>query len=211
MTQPDSPHSSSSQQLLIGDKLPRRGNRYSQQVAQAILARLGWRIEGEIINVPKMVLIGAPHTSKRDLLLTIVVMFALGVRFSWVAKHTIFRWPLGVLLRWLGGIGLNRQSSKNFVEKMATEMRARQTLLLALMPEGTRSKVREWRSGFYYIAHQAQVPICPVIFDYGRKILRLGPAIYPSGDFAAELPYIKSLFADAKGYHPGPPGTTAGG
>jgi 1-acyl-sn-glycerol-3-phosphate acyltransferase len=188
--------------VSLGDKLPRRGNRYSQRVAQAILARLGWRIEGEIINVPKMVLIGAPHTSNWDLFLTIAAMFALGVRFSWVAKHTIFRWPFGVLLRWLGGIGLKRESSKNFVEKMAAEIRARPSILLAIMPEGTRSKVKEWRSGFYHIAHQAQVPICPVIFDYGRKILRLGPALYPSGDYAAELAYIKSLFADATGYNP---------
>jgi 1-acyl-sn-glycerol-3-phosphate acyltransferase len=174
----------------------------SQRLARAILARLGWRIEGEIVNLPKMVLIGAPHTSNWDLILTVGVMFALGVRFSWVAKHTIFRWPLGVLLRWLGGIGINRQSSKGFVDKMVAEIQTRQTILLALMPEGTRSKVKEWRSGFYYIAHQAQIPINLVIFDYGRKVLRLGPAIYPTGDFAAELPNIKSFFAEATGHNP---------
>ena len=187
---------------IIGDALPRRGNRLSQRLARAILARLGWRIEGEIVNLPKMVLIGAPHTSNWDLILTVGAMFALGVRFSWVAKHTIFHWPLGVLLRWLGGIGINRQSSKGFVDKMVAEIQRRQTILLALMPEGTRSNVKEWRSGFYYIAYQAQIPINLVIFDYGRKVLRLGPTIYPTGNFAAELPHIKSFFAEATGHNP---------
>lgn len=197
-----SPNSDQSTMPVLGDAVPRRGNAFSQWLARAILARLGWRIEGEIINLPKMVLIGAPHTSNWDLILTIGVMFALGVRFSWVAKHTIFRWPLGVLLRWLGGIGINRRSTKGFVEKMVGEIQARDKILLAIMPEGTRSKVGEWRSGFYYIAHQAQVPINLVVFDYGRKILTLGPVIYPTGDFAADLPRIKAGFAHATGYNP---------
>ena len=202
MTQPSPTNPHQSDPPEVSDLLPRRGNKLSQSLARAILARFGWRIEGEIANLPKMVLIGAPHTSNWDLILTFGAMFALGVRFSWVAKHTIFRWPLGSLLRWLGGIGINRQSSKGFVDKMAEEIRARQTILLAIMPEGTRSKVREWRSGFYYIAHQAQVPIYLVIFDYGRKILRLGPAIYPTGDYATDLPHIQSFFADATGHNP---------
>ena len=202
MTQPHPSNSPLNQQPTLGEALPRRGNRYSQQLAQAILARLGWRIEGEIANLPKMVLIGAPHTSNWDLILTIGAMFALGVRFSWVAKHTIFRWPLGPLLRWLGGIGINRQSSKGFVEKMVAEIQSREQILLALMPEGTRSKVKEWRSGFYHIANQAKVPICLVIFDYGRKILRLGPTISTTGDYATDLPHIQSFYADATGYNP---------
>jgi 1-acyl-sn-glycerol-3-phosphate acyltransferase len=187
---------------VIGDALPRRGSPFSQRLAHKILTRLGWRIEGEVSNLPKMVLIGAPHTSNWDLILTIGAMFALGIHVSWIAKHTIFRWPLGVLLRYLGGIGINRQSSKGFVDKMAEEIQTRPQILLAIMPEGTRSKTKEWRSGFYYIAHQAQVPILMVVFDYGRKILRLGPAFTPTGDFAADLPQIKSYFADATGYNP---------
>ena len=203
MTQPPLPDSHRSDPLAVGDALPRRGNKFSQGLARAILARLGWRIEGKIVNVPKMVLVGAPHTSNWDLFLTFGAMFALGVRFSWVAKHTIFFWPLGVLLHWLGGIGINRQSSKGFVDKMVEEIHSRQKILLAIMPEGTRSKVREWRSGFYYIAHKAQVPIYLVIFDYGRKVLRLGPAIDTTGDYATDLPHIQSFFADATGHNLG--------
>ena len=189
-------------EIIIGDTLPRRGNKYSKRLARAILVRLGWRLEGKIVNLPKLVLIGAPHTSNWDLILTIGAIFALGLHVSWIAKHTIFRWPLGVLLRWLGGIGIDRRSTKGFVEKMATEIQSRDKILLALMPEGTRSKVQGWRSGFYYIAHQSQVPIYPIVFDYGRKILGFGPAFYPTGDYEADLPQIKAYFTDATGYNP---------
>ncbi|MCB8946073.1 MAG: lysophospholipid acyltransferase family protein [Ardenticatenaceae bacterium] len=202
MTQPPATPQDETSFPTVGEALPRRGTPFTQKAARTILTRLGWRLEGDIVNLPKMVLIGAPHTSNWDLILTIGAIFALGLHVSWVAKHTIFRWPLGVLLRWLGGIGINRKSTKGFVEKMAMEIQARDKILLAIMPEGTRSKVREWRSGFYYIAHQAQVPIYPVIFDYGRKILGFGPAIYTTGDFEADLPRIKSYFAHAIGYNP---------
>lgn len=184
---------------VIGETLPKRGNRMTQWFSRTLLKWAGWQIAGGVINAPQMVLIGAPHTSNWDFILTILTMFALGVRFSWVAKHSLFRWPVAGLMTWLGGVRLDRQTTEGFVDQMVEEFNRRPQFLLAIMPEGTRSKVREWRSGFYYIALRAQVPMLPVIFDYGHKLLRLGPMLSASGDAAADLPRIQSFYQGVKG------------
>jgi 1-acyl-sn-glycerol-3-phosphate acyltransferase len=185
----------------IGDALPKRGNRLTQALAFGLMATFGWRLEGEVPDLSKMVLIGAPHTSAWDLLLTLATMFGLGVRFSWVAKKSLFKKPIGSLLRWLGGIPVDRQNSQGFVDQMAQEFERRQKLLLALMPEGTRSRGKEWKTGFYFLAFRAQVPILLITFDYGQKTMRIGPAVSPSGDIAVDLPYIQSFFANISGKH----------
>lgn len=187
---------------VIGDAVARRGNRFSKTLARTLLKIAGWRIIGPKVKTPKMMLIGAPHTSNFDFLLTIITMFALGVQLSWVAKHSAFKWPFNRLMTWLGGIGLDRANTEGFVGQAAAAFDSRSQLLLAIMPEGTRSKTKGWRTGFYYIAHQAQVPIFPIVFDYGRKQLRLGPEIETSGDLAADLPLIQSYFSDATGRVP---------
>ncbi|MCP4420453.1 MAG: acyltransferase [Chloroflexi bacterium] len=186
---------------IVGDALPKRGNWLTKTISRTLLRLFGWRIAGEISNSSKMVLIGAPHTSNWDFILTVATMFALGARFSWVAKHSLFKRPIGGIMEWLGGVRLNRQTSEGFVEQMVEEFNNRDQLLLALMPEGTRAKVKGWRSGFYFIALQAQVPMLAVIFDYGQKQLRLGPTFHATGDVTADLPHIQSFYAGVKGKH----------
>ena len=184
---------------FVADALPKRGNQFTRSVSRALLRLLGWRIAGEIPNSPKMILIGAPHTSNWDFLLTIATMFALGVRFSWVAKDVLFRWPIARIMVWLGGVRLDRATSEGFVDQMSDEFNKREHFLLALMPEGTRSTSKAWRTGFYYIALRAKVPILCVIFDYGRKRLGLEPALEVSGELSADLKQIQSVYAGAKG------------
>lgn len=187
---------------VIGDAMPKRGNRFTRWLGRTLFRLSGWQLIGRGTNFPKMVLVGAPHTSNWDFVLTLMTMMALGVRFSWVVKHTFLRGPQGRLAAWLGGIGVDRANTKGFVDQMTAEFNRRDQLLLAIMPEGTRSDVKEWRTGFYFIAHQAQVPMYLVIFDYGRKELRIGPELWPTGDVATDLPVIQSYFADAKGKNP---------
>lgn len=186
----------------MGEALPKRGGRLTKAIGRGLFKLFGWRIVGHAANTPKMVLIGAPHTSNWDFILTMMAMFALGVRFSWVVKHTLFKWPFAGLLDWLGGVPLNRQKTVGFVEQMTAEFERREQFLLAIMPEGTRSKVPGWKSGFYYIACKAQVPIFMVIFNYGEKELCIGPEFYPTGDLTADLPVIQSFFAGVKGKNP---------
>ena len=179
----------------VGPMVPKRGNWLTKLVAQRIMRLAGWRVEGEVPDLPKLVLIGAPHTSNWDYILTMLTMLSLGVNLHYVAKHTLFANPLGRLFRWLGGISLDRRTSQNFVHQMVTEFNRRGQFVLAIMPEGTRSKVRQWRSGFYYIAVDAMVPILPVVFDYPERTMHLGPLFQPSGDYERDLPLIQARFA----------------
>ena len=178
----------------LGDALPRRGSRASRGIARLLLSLLGWRIQGALPNVPRMVLIGAPHTSNWDFVVSMATAWALGVRVSWVGKQELFRTPLGSFFRWLGGVPVDRRASSGFVEQMVAEFRRRSPFALAVAPEGTRRAVTKWRTGFYYIAVGADVPIVLVTFDRARRLLHLGPALSPSGDLTADLARIRSLY-----------------
>jgi 1-acyl-sn-glycerol-3-phosphate acyltransferase len=179
----------------LGDALPTRGNRVSRGLARLLLFLLGWRIRGALPNLTSMVLIGAPHTSNWDFVVAMATAYALGVRVSWVGKRELFHPPLGVLFRWLGGVPVDRSASSGFVEQMVAEFQRRGQFLLAVAPEGTRRAVTKWRTGFYYIAAGAGVPIVLVTFDRARRLLHLGPALSPGGDLEADLATIRSLFA----------------
>ncbi len=188
---------------IVGDALPRRGNRLSKLVATSLMSIFGWQIEADIPNYPKLVLIGAPHTSNVDFLLTLGTLFSLGIRISWMAKHTLFRWPFERLLKWLGGIPINRTVRNSGIVAQTIDAFSRHDkLIVAIMPEGTRSKVKKWKTGFYHIALGAKIPIVLIRFDYARKVIGIGPTIHPTGDQAAEMTFIKSIFASIKGKNP---------
>lgn len=186
----------------IGSALPPRGNTVTKWFTRALLALVGWRLVGTIPNLPKMLLIGAPHTSNWDFILTIAAMFALGVKFSWMAKQSVFRWPIDGFMRWLGGFPVNRSSSQGYVDQVVAEFNRRKQFLLAITPEGTRQKVTQWKTGFYHMALGAGVPILLVAFDFGNKAIRLGPLIVPSGDYAADLELIQGYYAGIRGRYP---------
>lgn len=187
----------------LGNAIPRRGNRFSQLVARSLMSMAGWQIEIDVPNIPKFILVGAPHTSNWDFVLTMTTLFALNIKLFWMAKHSLFRWPFKGLLEWLGGVPIDRTTRKGqVVEQTIEEFNGRSQFTIAIMPEGTRSKVRQWKTGFYHIAQGANVPIVPVRFDYGRKVMGIGPAIEPSGDLTADLAHIQSIFAGIQGKNP---------
>lgn len=187
---------------VVGEAIPRRGNRLSHALALGILGIIGWRISGELPNAPKLMLVGAPHTSNWDMFFSMVAVFALGLRLSFMAKHTIFRWPFGRLSRWLGGIPVDRRASHGLVGQMVAQFQQREKFVLAVLPEGTRSKTKGWKTGFYHIAWEAQVPMAMVMFDYGRKRINFGPTFQPTGDLEADLPKIQALFNGVVGKNP---------
>jgi 1-acyl-sn-glycerol-3-phosphate acyltransferase len=186
----------------IGNAIPKRGRKLSQGFAQRTMSLFGWKIKGCVPNLPKMILVGAPHTSNWDFILTISTMFALGIQLNWLAKDTLFRKPFGGLFRYLGGIGVDRSQSNNLVDTIVNEFKMRESILLAIMPEGTRTKVKRWKTGFYYMALQAKVPILLITFDYGRKIMKIGPSITPTGDIETDLPHIQTYYQNIKGKNP---------
>lgn len=167
----------------------------------AFLRLRGWKVDGALpAGQDKCVLIAAPHTSNWDLPYTLMVSFVLRLTPYWMGKRQIFAFPFGPMMRWLGGIAVNREQSSNLVAASAQTLReADGPLQLIVPPEGTRSKTRYWKTGFYWIAHTAQVPIVMAYMDYERKLAGLGPVFVPSGDLEADMERIKAFYAPFKG------------
>jgi 1-acyl-sn-glycerol-3-phosphate acyltransferase len=182
--------------------VPRWGNGLSRGIGRLLLRGFGWRLAGEVPNVPKLVAIAAPHTCTADVFIGLAVLLALGARLHWFGKHTIFWWPLGPVLRWLGGIPVDRTRAGGLVGEATRLMQERTHLYLALAPEGTRKKVDRWRSGFYRIALGASVPILPVALDYRRGVAQIFHPLTPSGDYEADLAAIQALFCAGMARHP---------
>ncbi len=174
-------------------------NAFLRGFSRLYLRLAGWKVEGSL-QAERCVLIAAPHTSNWDLPLTLMTAFVLDLRLHWLGKHTIFRFPFGALMRWLGGIAVHRHQKNNLVADSAQALReAEGRLQLIIPPEGTRDKVRVWKSGFYWIAHGAGVPIQLAYMDYANKRVGLGPLFQPSGDYEADLPKIQAYYAPFTG------------
>jgi 1-acyl-sn-glycerol-3-phosphate acyltransferase len=178
----------------LGDQVPKRGNALTRVVACAAMRLTGWRFDGSFPNVPKFVLIVAPHTSNWDFLVGVMAMFAIGIRGTFLGKHTLFRWPMGIAMRWLGGLPVIRSSSLNQVEQTVNHVRASERMVLALSPEGTRKKLPAWRTGFYYVARGAGIPIVPVAFDYSTRTIRIFPLFQLTDDVTADIAALGSRF-----------------
>jgi 1-acyl-sn-glycerol-3-phosphate acyltransferase len=164
----------------------------------------GWKVEGSLpANGHKSVLIAAPHTSNWDLPLTLMVGLVLRLNLYWMGKAQIFKPPFRGVMRWLGGIPVQRETSNNLVAASAQAITAfKGPVQLVVPPEGTRSGTRFWKTGFYYIALQAKVPIVLAFMDYEKKVAGLGPVFQPSGDIDADMAAIKAFYAPFKGKHP---------
>jgi 1-acyl-sn-glycerol-3-phosphate acyltransferase len=164
----------------------------------------GWKVEGALPpGCEKSVFIAAPHTSNWDLPNTLMVAFALRLNIYWMGKQSIFKPPFRSLMMWLGGIPVQREKSNNLVAASVDAIKdAQGALQLVVPPEGTRSKVRYWKTGFYYIAVGAQVPIVMSYMDYSRKVAGLGPVMHPTGDIEADMDVIKAFYAPFKGRNP---------
>jgi len=171
-----------------------------KRIADAILRLIGWRMVGE---APRgCVLIGAPHTSNWDFPLALLAFWSLGIECRWVGKHTIFRGPLGCIMRALGGIPLNRSTTRDFVPEVVSWFEEDPDLTLVIAPEGTRSRRDYWRSGFYWIAQGADVPIVLGFLDYGTRTGGIGEIVWPSGDVERDLGKIRAFYEGMRGKHP---------
>lgn len=163
------------------------------------LKMLGWRIEGEIPDIKKFVIIAAPHTSNWDFPITLAITFALKIKIYWMGKAVMFHWPFGAACRWLGGIPIDRSRSHNVVEQSIQAFKDRDTLIMVIPPEGTRNKVSYWKTGFYHIARGANIPIVLGFLDYRRKTGGIGPTFYPTGRIEEDIKKIKTFYATITG------------
>jgi 1-acyl-sn-glycerol-3-phosphate acyltransferase len=153
----------------------------------------GWTVEGTA-PTRRMVVIAAPHTSNWDFVYFIGGVAALNLNLSFMAKESLFRWPFGKVMRELGGIAINRSRSSNVIQAMVAEFAARDEFMLTVAPEGTRGKAEQWKTGFYYIALGAGVPLVFGMADYRRKVVGFGPAIMPSGDYQKDMAQMAEFY-----------------
>ncbi|MEZ5457399.1 MAG: lysophospholipid acyltransferase family protein [Lysobacteraceae bacterium] len=182
---------------------PRRGNAFLRWVGRSILRLGGWRIVGEFPDVPKLVLIVAPHSSAWDGIWGLPAMLALGVDLAIMGKRELFFWPLGPLLRWLGAFPVNRRNSVGLIEQVTSRFAKREHFWLALAPEGTRRRVEHWKTGFWRIARAADVPVLCAYFHYPDKVIGLGQLFQTSDDLDADMRSLREYYAPFVGKHRG--------
>ena len=162
----------------------------------------GWHITGSAPTARKAVVVAYPHTSNLDFPFTLAICWALGLNIRWLGKKSLFRFPLGLVMRGLGGIRVDRTRNERLVDAVANLLKHRDDLLVIIPPEGTRSKSGRWRTGFYWVAVNADVPIIPAFLDFARKTGGFTEPVVPSGEPERDLPEIRTRYQGIKGRHP---------
>ena len=184
---------------ILGSAIPRRGSPALRAVGRGVLGLMGWRVEGEVPNLPKFVIAVAPHTSNWDFVVGAAAMFALDLRLAFIGKHTLFRGPLDPIMRWMGGIPIDRASAQGVVSDSVEAFRRMERRILVIAPEGTRSRVPHFKSGFLRIARGAGVPVLLAALDYEARCVRLGPTFEPGEDIEEERLKTEAFFAPIRG------------
>lgn len=171
-------------------------------ISNFILNLFGWSVDKNLPPDKKYIIIGAFHTSNWDFPLTLLGLSAMGLKFNWVGKDSLFKWPLGIFFKSIGGIAVDRSLHTGFIKKIANLYDNYDELTIALAPEGTRSKTEYWKSGFYYIALEANIPVALGYIDYPNKKIGVGKYFIPGGDIEKDLLIIKDFYKNKKGKHP---------
>jgi 1-acyl-sn-glycerol-3-phosphate acyltransferase len=173
-----------------------------QGLSICILRICGWRREGRLPDIPKYVMIVAPHTSNWDMPIGMAIVFAFKLKLNWLAKESLFRWHFGGLIRWLGGIPINRSKSCDVVARSIQTFKDKKKMVMVVAPEGTRKKANYWKTGFYHIALGANVPIVMGFIDYARKVGGIGPTLIPMGDIEFDMQKIRCFYDEITGKIP---------
>lgn len=166
------------------------------------LKLFGWNVVGELPKDKKYVVVVAPHTSNWDFIVGLFARFAVGEKINFLAKDQLFYFPLGLLLRILGGVPIDRSKKSNNVDKVVELFHSHDEFKLAITPEGTRGPVTRWKAGFYYIACKAELPLALVALDYASKEVRLREAFWPCGDINKDFPQILDYYRTINGRYP---------
>ena len=175
-----------------------------KKIYQFIFFRLmGWKIKGTLSpEIKKCIMIVVPHTSWHDFYIGLFARGIIGLEMNWVGKKELFQFPFGAYFRWMGGEPLNRKKNENKVDAIADVFKNKETFRLAIAPEGTRKKVDEWKTGFYYIALQADIPIIPIAFDFGKKEVKISAPFFPTGNKEADFEALGKNYIGVTGRIP---------
>ena len=181
--------------MQVGERRPSLLSRLFRKMLVAVYRNHGWTAHGAVPTPRRFVLIAAPHTSNWDFLYFVGLTEELGIMPHFMAKKSLFRWPWRNFLFDMGGVPVDRNAKRNYVDAMIDEFGRREEFMLTIAPEGTRGSVKAWKTGFYHIAMGAGVPLVVGMMDYGTKTGGLGPAIWPTGDYQADMEKLAAIYA----------------
>ena len=173
-----------------------------QRTALRVLQLFGWKLYFKPLPGPHGIVVVYPHTSNWDFLVGLLGKWALGLKFRWLAKDSLFRGPMGALMRYWGGIAVDRRASMGATRQLAQTMLGSPWCWIGITPEGTRSYRPHWKSGFYHLARTANVPLLLVSFDYKKKELRVTATLDLSGDVEADMEAIRGVYRDVTALYP---------
>lgn len=163
---------------------------------------VGWRVQGQVPDVPKFVLIGVPHTSNWDFIMFLALGFVLKADLRYIGKVELFRPPIGGFFKWCGGVPVDRSKPQGLVEQMVQAIQEADHFQLVITPEGTRGVVREWKRGFYHIAKKAGIPVVTGYVDSRAKVTGIGPTFTLTDDMEADIQAMQTFFKDKVGINP---------
>ena len=171
-------------------------------ISRSIMWMTGWKVTGKLPKHKKFILIGEPHTSNWDFMLMFGAAYSLRLKVSWLGKDSIFKRPFGTIMKYFGGIPINRSTNHNLVQRTAKLFQDSESIALVIGPSGTRSKREYWRSGFYWIAYTANIHILCGSLDFANKVVHVGICFLPTGDVKKDMDTIRKFYKGIKGKHP---------
>jgi len=190
---------------MINSKITHNGPRTGlirYWIGRFWMQALRWDVVGKVPEGGKFVLIGSPHTSNWDFPFSLLSLYVYRLKASWIGKDTLFKKPFGWFMRWLGGISVNRDDQHGAVDQIAQKYKESSKLVIAIAPSGTRKKKEYWKSGFYWIANTAKVPILCGYLDYGRREICIGLCFIPTGDIKKDMDRIRDFYKGIQGKYP---------
>ncbi|MDP4205504.1 MAG: 1-acyl-sn-glycerol-3-phosphate acyltransferase [Bacteroidota bacterium] len=171
-------------------------------ICKILLNLWGWKGISGPLKENKGIIIGAPHTSNLDFLVSWMYYTSLGMKASFLIKQEAFVWPFGSLLKKMGGIPVDRRHGANSIMQVVDEFKKRKTLHLCITPEGTRSKTTRWKAGFHAIARNADIPVYLGVFDYGKKEIGIFEKFELTDDVNADMRRLRSRYKNVTARHP---------
>jgi 1-acyl-sn-glycerol-3-phosphate acyltransferase len=171
-------------------------------ISKYLLELLGWKLSGSVPGIKRYVIIVAPHTSNWDYFFGQLFCMATGLKAKIMIKKELFYFPLGIFLRALGGIPVDRRGKTDIVEQMIRQFEIRDSFILTIAPEGTRKRVSEWKTGFHRIAAGADVPVLPGFIDYKKKLIGTGQLFYLSDNIGDDMAKIKEFYSKVNPRYP---------
>ena len=186
----------------IPERLRGRRSKLLRKIARFGINISGWSIKGKVPDEERIVIIAAPHTSNWDFILAMLAIFGLNIKLRWLGKHSIFKPGFKSFFKWLGGIPVYRDNPSTLIDSVVKIVKKEKSIVIAMTPEGTRKKVKRWKTGFLRIAKQTHSKILLISIDAPTKSIEIGKIFNPTGNSDEDLAFIQKYYSSFRGINP---------